>query len=117
MCGGAPRIPPRRGDCIPQGNADRWFGRGHRDRRHETSLDDRRRKDPVAVENIALAGLAGTALPIHTIVRGRFIMKDRMLNEAARGTGRSVHAISRCRRPHRKNADATMAVITSARRL
>jgi len=57
-----------------------------------------------------------TALPIHTIVRGRFVMKDRVLNENARGTGRSVHAIQRMPPAVPKNLDATMAAITSGRR-
>ena len=57
-----------------------------------------------------------TALPIHTIVRGRFVMKDRALNESTRGTGRSVHAIQRMPTPSPKNLDATMAAITSGRR-
>jgi dihydroorotase len=57
-----------------------------------------------------------TALPIHTIVRGRFVMKDRVLNESARGTGRSVHAIQRMPPAAPKNRDATMAAITSGRR-
>ncbi len=53
-----------------------------------------------------------TALPIHTLVRGRFVMKNRVLNEEARGTGRSVHAIQRMPVPAPKNLDATMAAIT-----
>ena len=57
-----------------------------------------------------------TALPIHTIVRGRLVMKDRALNENARGTGRSVHAIQRMPPAAPKNLDATMAAITSGRR-
>ena len=32
-------------------------------------------------------------LPIHTLVRGRFVMKDRTLVPGTRGWGRSVHAI------------------------
>jgi dihydroorotase len=57
-----------------------------------------------------------TALPIHSIVRGRFVMKDRLLNESARGTGRSVHAIQRMPTPSPKNLDATMAAITTGRK-
>jgi dihydroorotase len=34
-------------------------------------------------------GRKATALPIHTLVRGRFVMKDRVLQENARGSGRS----------------------------
>jgi dihydroorotase len=40
-------------------------------------------------------------------------MKQRMLNEAARGTGRSVHAIQQMPPAAPKNTDATMAAITS----
>jgi dihydroorotase len=53
-----------------------------------------------------------TALPIHTIVRGNFVMKNRVLNEQARGTGRSVHAIQRMPAPAPKNTDQTMAAVT-----
>ena len=57
-----------------------------------------------------------TALPIHTIVRGRFAMKNRVLNQQARGTGRSVHAIQRMAAPAPKNTDATMAAITAGKK-
>jgi dihydroorotase len=57
-----------------------------------------------------------TALPIHTIVRGRFAMKNRVLNEQARGTGRSVHTIQQMPAPSPKNLDATMTAITSGRK-
>ncbi len=60
-------------------------------------------------------GRQATALPIHTIVRGRFAMKDRILQETARGTGRSVHAIQQMPTPAPCNTDSTMAVITSTR--
>ena len=53
-----------------------------------------------------------TALPIHTLVRGRFVMKNRVLNEQARGTGHSVHPIQQMPAPAPKNTDATMAAIT-----
>jgi len=61
-------------------------------------------------------GWQASALPIHTIVRGRFVMKDRVLNEEARGTGRSVHAIQRMPPASPRNTDATMAAITSGRK-
>ena len=57
-----------------------------------------------------------TALPVHTIVRGQFVMKNRVLNEQARGTGRSVHAIQRMPTPAPKNTDATMAAITAGKK-
>jgi dihydroorotase len=58
-------------------------------------------------------GRKATALPIHTIVRGRFVMKDRTLQENARGTGRSVHAIQQMPPATPRNTDATMTAITS----
>jgi dihydroorotase len=54
-----------------------------------------------------------TAMPIHTLVRGRFVMKNRVLNEQARGTGRSVYTIQQMPTPVPKNTDATMAAITA----
>jgi dihydroorotase len=42
-------------------------------------------------------------------------MKNRVLNEQARGTGRSVHAIQRMPTPAPKNTDATMAAITGGK--
>ena len=58
-------------------------------------------------------GREATALPIYTIVRGRFVMKDRILQEDARGTGRSVHAIQQMPTPTPRNTDSTMQAITS----
>ena len=40
-------------------------------------------------------------------------MKDRVLNEKARGSGRSVHTIQRMPTPEPKNTDQTMAAVTS----
>jgi dihydroorotase len=56
-------------------------------------------------------GRAVTGLPIHTLVRGRFVMRDRRLVEATRGWGKSVHAIQRMPAAVVRNADATMAAI------
>lgn len=61
-------------------------------------------------------GRKATALPIHTIVRGRFVMKDRQLQESARGSGRSVHAIQNMPAALPRNTATTMAVITSRRK-
>jgi dihydroorotase len=51
-------------------------------------------------------------LPIHTLVRGRFVMKGRALMPGTRGWGRSVHAIQQLPAPVLKNVDNTMAAIT-----
>lgn len=58
-------------------------------------------------------GMKATALPIHTIVRGRFAMKDRTLQTDARGWGRSVHAIQAMPPAELRNTDQTMAAVTS----
>src|SRR5580658_10283587 len=58
-------------------------------------------------------GRKATALPIHTLVRGRFVMKDRVLQENARGSGRSVHAIQQMPAATPRNTDTTMAAIIS----
>jgi dihydroorotase len=61
-------------------------------------------------------GRKATALPIHTLVRGRFVMKDRVLQENARGTGRSVHAIQQMPAAKPRNTDTTMVAITTRTR-
>jgi dihydroorotase len=61
-------------------------------------------------------GRKATALPIHTIVRGRFVMKDRILQENGRGFGRSVHAIQQMPPAKPCNGDTTMTAITSIRK-
>jgi dihydroorotase len=53
-------------------------------------------------------------LPIHTLVRGRFVMKDRTLMNGTRGWGRSVHAIQQMPPAVPKNTDNTMAAIVQA---
>jgi dihydroorotase len=52
-------------------------------------------------------------LPIHTLVRGRFVMRERGLVPEARGWGRSVHAIQRMPPAQVRNADQTSAAITA----
>ena len=55
-------------------------------------------------------------LPIHTLVRGRFVMKDRTLVPGTRGWGRSVHAIQNMPPPRLRNTDQTMQAIVRGRR-
>jgi dihydroorotase len=59
-------------------------------------------------------GRQATALPIHTFVRGKFVMKDRQLQKNACGWGRSVHAIQRMPAPAPRNQDLSLAAITAA---
>jgi dihydroorotase len=50
-------------------------------------------------------------LPIHTLVRGRFAMKDRQLVPSTRGWGTSVHAIQNMPTPQPKHTDQTLKAI------
>jgi dihydroorotase len=50
-------------------------------------------------------------LPLHTLVRGRFVMRDRSLVTDTRGFGRSVHAIQQMQRAAPKNIEQTMEAI------
>jgi dihydroorotase len=50
-------------------------------------------------------------LPIHTLVRGRFVMRDRRLMEGTQGWGRSVHSIQTMPSVRPRNVDQTMRAI------
>jgi dihydroorotase len=54
-------------------------------------------------------------LPLHTIVRGRFVVKDRELQAGTPGWGRSVHKIQNMPAPAAVNLDRTTAAIVSVR--
>lgn len=56
-------------------------------------------------------GWAVQGLPLHTLVRGRFVVKDRVLQAGTRGWGRSVHAIQAMPEPKPLNVDRTTAAI------
>jgi dihydroorotase len=52
-------------------------------------------------------------LPIHTILRGKYVMKNRALVAESFGGGRSVHPIQRMSKPRPSHADQTLAAVTS----
>jgi dihydroorotase len=53
-------------------------------------------------------------LPVHTLVRGRFVMRARQLVADTRGWGRSVHAIQAMPPPRPANTAQTMQAIVAA---
>jgi dihydroorotase len=57
-------------------------------------------------------GMRAKGLPIHTLVRGRFVMRDRALVQGTRGHGRSVHTIQIMPPAHPRNIDQTMSAVT-----
>ncbi len=60
-------------------------------------------------------GRSVKGLPVHTLVRGRFVMKDRKLVAATKGWGRSVHTIQNMPPAKVRNAETTMQAITTQR--
>jgi dihydroorotase len=50
---------------------------------------------------------------LHTIVRGRFVVKDRVLQPGTQGWGRSVHTIQNMPVPKPVNLDQTTSAILS----
>ena len=54
-------------------------------------------------------------LPIHTLVRGRFVMRNRALLPHTRGWGRSVHVLQEMPPAKVRNADQTMQAIVRLR--
>ncbi|MPZ55295.1 MAG: amidohydrolase family protein [Rhizobiales bacterium] len=49
--------------------------------------------------------------PVHTLVRGRFVMRDRALIAETRGWGRSIHSIQAMPEPKPRNIDQSMSRI------
>ena len=52
-----------------------------------------------------------TGLPVHTLVRGRFVMRERALVDGTPGWGRSVHGFQTMPPARLRNVDATMTAI------
>ena len=53
-------------------------------------------------------------LPLHTIVRGRFVVKNRELQPGTKGWGQSVHKIQNMPAPKALNLDQTTSAILSS---
>lgn len=70
---------------------------------------DRETLQSVQARATPFHGQAVVGLPIHTIVRGRFVMRDRVLQTEARGYGRSVKPLQQMSRPLIPNPDLTLA--------
>lgn len=78
----------------------------------EWTLDDARLQSRSKIT--PFHGRRVKGMPLHTLVRGRFVMKDRMLAPGTRGWGRSVHAIQHMPPPQPRNTDQSMKAITGA---
>jgi dihydroorotase len=101
---------PRKGVIAPGADADITvvdLGRGW-------TIDDAKIQSRAKIS--PWHGRPVKGLPLHTLVRGRFVMRDRKLTPEARGWGRSVHAIQHMPPPAVRHADETMAAIVPPRR-
>lgn len=81
---------------------------------HEWTIDDAKIQSRSKIS--PWHGRKVKGLPIHTIVRGRFVMRGRTLVPETRGHGRSVHTIQEMPAPDIRNADKTMKAVTSSHR-
>jgi dihydroorotase len=96
---------PRKGVIQPGADADIAMV----DLAREWSIDDAKLQSLSRIT--PFHGRRVKGLPLHTLVRGRFVMKDRQLVSGTRGWGRSVHAIQNMPQPQIQNADQTMQAI------
>lgn len=99
---------PRKGALLPGSDADIAIvdlSRAHTIRDAETQ--SRSKISP-------WDGRSVKGLPIHTLVRGRFVMKDRTLMSETKGWGRSVHTIQEMPKPAVRNAEHSIQSITGA---
>jgi dihydroorotase len=96
---------PRKGVIAPGAEADIAIV----DLTREWTIDDAKLQSLSKITPFHRRRVKG--MPIHTLVRGRFVMKDRTLLPGTRGWGRSVHAIQNLPAPHLRNIDQTMRAI------
>ena len=104
-------LHPHKGTIAPGADADLALV----DLGRTTTLDDRALQSRSKIS--PWHGRPVTGLPIHTLVRGRFVMRDRELQASCRGWGRSVHAIQTMPQPAPRNRDATMRAIVDPSQL
>jgi len=96
---------PRKGAIQPGAEADLALV----DLKHAWTVDDAKLHSRASISPWHGRRLVG--LPMHTLVRGRFVMRERALTNATRGWGRSVHAIQDMPPAVVRNADQTMRAI------
>jgi dihydroorotase len=98
---------PRKGVIAPGADADLAFV----DLQKSWTIDDAKLHSR---SNISpWHGRRVTGLPIHTLVRGKFVVRDRLLVENMRGWGRSVHVIQEMPPPDIRNPEKTMRSVVA----
>jgi dihydroorotase len=101
---------PAKGALMPGSDAD-------------ITLVDLDREDTIAADRFAsrskitpFQGMNIIGLPVHTLVRGRFVMRDRCVVGDSKGWGQSVRRIQRMPKPQPRNTDQTVAAVTRMER-
>jgi dihydroorotase len=97
---------PRKGTIAPGAEADIAVV----DLAREVTLDDATLQSRAKITPWHGRKIKG--LPVHTLVRGRFVMRDRTLVDGTRGHGRSVHTIQQMPAAMPRNTDQTMSAVT-----
>jgi dihydroorotase len=98
-------IHPAKGGIIPGADAD-------------LAIVDLNRTETIDQEKLAsrskittFHGMKVKGVPLHTLVRGRFVMRDRKLVPSGKGHGQSVRRIQKMPEPRPVNTDQTMAAV------
>ncbi len=100
---------PKKGAILPGADADLAFvDLDHAWALRDADLQSRSKISP-------WDGRKVVGLPRHTMVRGRFVMKDRALVADTKGHGRSVHAIQQMPEAKPLHTDETMAAVVAYR--
>jgi dihydroorotase len=97
---------PRKGVIAPDAEADIAVV----DLEREWTIDDAKLQSRAKIT--PWHGRKVKGLPVHTLVRGRFVMRDRALVDGTRGWGRSVHTIQEMPAAAPRHTDQTMTSIT-----
>src|ERR1700722_5344114 len=97
---------PRKGALVPGADADLALV----DLRASSQIDQSMLHS-LRARITPFPGHALHGVPIHTLVRGRFVMRERTLVEEARGWGKSVKRIQEMPAPAPRNVEHTMAAI------
>ena len=97
---------PRKGVIAPGAEADIAVV----DLSHEWTIDDAKLQSTSKIT--PFHGMRAKGLPVHTLVRGRFVMRDRALADGTQGHGRSVHTLQQMPAAAPRNTDQTMSAVT-----
>src|SRR5437899_8347639 len=96
---------PAKGALMPGSDAD-------------ITLVELDREDTIAADRFAsrskitpFEGMKVIGLPVHTLVRGRFVMRDCRIVADTKGWGQSVRRIQRMPPPQPRNTDQTLAAV------